>query len=116
MKPKHLFAALALISLPVIAHAQTPAPATPSDARGAVIDQRQANQAQRIDQGVKSGELNAREAARMERGQARVQKREDRARADGTVTKGEARRINRAQNAQSARIYTQKHDKQKASR
>ena len=39
---------------------------------------------------------------------------EDRAKADGTVTKGEARRINRAQDVQSARIYTQKHDKQKA--
>jgi hypothetical protein len=112
MKFSIMIATLAAAVLPGIAAAQT----MPSDAAGARIDQRQANQAQRIDQGVKSGELNAREAARMQKGQTHVQNMENRARADGKVTKGEARRIQGAQNVQSARIYTQKHDKQKAAK
>lgn len=78
------------------------------------IDARQERQAERIDKGVESGQLNQREAARMEKGQARVQKMEDRATADGKVTKGEKRRIEHAQDAQSARIAKQKHDAQKA--
>ncbi|HRE13254.1 MAG TPA: hypothetical protein PLD37_03560, partial [Usitatibacteraceae bacterium] len=37
------------------------------------IDQRQANQEKRIDQGVASGSLTQQEAARLQKGQARVQ-------------------------------------------
>ena len=112
---KMIMAAVAMIAAPALAHAQTPAPATtPSDARGARIDQRQANQDQRIDAGVKSGQLNQREAARLDKGQAHVDKMENRALADGKITKGEANRIEHAQDRQSARIYTQKHDKQTA--
>ncbi len=81
---------------------------------GARFDQRQANQQKRIDEGVKSSELNKKEAARMQKGQERVQKVEEKARADGKVTKKEAAKIEHAQDRQSARIYTQKHDKQKA--
>ena len=78
------------------------------------IDQRQSNQQQRIDQGVKSGELNNREAARLDKGQERVQKMENKARADGVVTKKEAARIEHAQDNQSKKIYREKHDKQTA--
>lgn len=78
------------------------------------IDQRQAEQQKRIDQGVKSGELTPREAARLEKGQARVQKMENKAMADGTMTKKEAARIEKAQDVQSKKIYHEKHDKQKA--
>ncbi len=78
------------------------------------IDQRQANQQQRIDQGVKSGQLNQKEAARLEKGQARVQKMEDKAVADGKVTAKERRRIEAAQDKQSRRIAREKHDKQTA--
>ncbi|MSQ63659.1 MAG: hypothetical protein EXR33_07485 [Betaproteobacteria bacterium] len=78
------------------------------------IDQRQENQQQRIDQGVKSGQLNQKEAARLEKGQARVQKLEDRATADGKVTAKERAKIERAQNKESRRIYREKHDKQTA--
>lgn len=76
------------------------------------VDQRQANQQQRIDQGVQSGALTEREAARMEKGQERVQKIEDRAAADGKVTMKEKARIEHAQDVQSKRIYRQKHDRQ----
>ena len=43
-----------------------------------VIDQRQANQDQRIDQGIASGQLNEREANRLNRQQEHVNKMEDR--------------------------------------
>jgi Tfp pilus assembly protein FimT len=76
------------------------------------IDQRQANQERRIEQGVKSGALNEREAMRLEKGEARIQKMEDKAAADGKVTLKERARIERAQDMQSRRIYRQKHDRQ----
>jgi hypothetical protein len=76
------------------------------------IDQRQANQEQRIEQGVKSGQLTGKEAARLEKGQARVQKMEDKAVADGKVTKKERAKIEKAQDKQSRRIAKEKHDKQ----
>ena len=98
-------AALTLgLALPVLALAQS----TPR------IDKRQEMQEKRIEQGVKSGELNKKEAARLEKGQARVQKMEDKATADGTVTKKEKVAIEKAQDSQSKRIYHEKHDKQHA--
>ena len=78
------------------------------------IDQRQADQQQRIDQGVASGSLTQKEAAKLQRGQAKVQKMEDKAVADGRVTPKEARRIEHAQDKQSQRIARQKHDRQHA--
>ena len=78
------------------------------------IDKRQELQERRIDQGVQSGSLNEREAARLERGQARVQKMEDKAAADGRVTAKERVRIEKAQDRQSRRIYREKHDRQRA--
>lgn len=103
-------------ALPAIAFAQTtpPPPATPSDKASARIDQRQANQQKRIDEGVKSGDLNKKEAARLQKGQERVQKMEDKARADGKITKKEAARIEHAQDRQSKAIAHERHDKQKA--
>lgn len=95
-------AALAAIAWPALTQAQS----TPR------IDQRQENQDRRIDQGVASGQLNEREAARLEKGQAHVQQMEDRALADGTMTKRERARIERTQNRQSRRIARQKHDRQ----
>ena len=115
MNIRMMMATLAVAALPGVVIAQTTAPATtPSDARGARIDQRQANQDKRIDNGVQSGQLNQREARRLDKGQARVDNMENRANADGKVTRREARRIERAQDTQSARIYRQKHDKQTA--
>ncbi len=113
MKLKWMMAAIAMIALPALAGAQTTA-TTPSDVRSKRIDQRQANQDQRINQGVQSGQLNQRETARLDRGQAHVNKMENRARADGKISKAEANRIEKAQDVQSARIYRQKHDRQTA--
>jgi len=76
------------------------------------IDQRQANQEQRIEQGIASGQLNQRETNRLEREQTRINRMEDRAKADGVVTKRERSKINHAQNRASRDIYRQKHDAQ----
>jgi hypothetical protein len=77
-----------------------------------VLDQRQANQEQRIQQGVQSGSLTQQEAARLERGQGRLQAREDRAKADGVVTRQERTQLQRAENRQSQQIAHEKHDRQ----
>jgi hypothetical protein len=78
------------------------------------IDQREANQQKRIEQGEKSGALTQKEAARLEKGQAHVQKMETKAAADGKLTKQERAKIEHAQNVQSKKIYREKHDKQTA--
>jgi uncharacterized membrane protein YebE (DUF533 family) len=78
-----------------------------------LIDQRQANQEQRIEQGIRSGQLTAGEAARLERGQARIERMERRALADGRMDPRERRRIMHAQDVQSRHIYREKHDNQK---
>ena len=75
--------------------------------------QRNINQQSRIEQGVKSGSLTTREAAKLERGQARDTRLEARAGADGNVTAREQHRIQKNENHQSKRIYREKHDAQK---
>ncbi len=76
------------------------------------IDQRQANQEKRIDQGITSGQLNEREANRLNKQQEHINKIEDKAKADGVVTKGERARIDRAQDRASRHIAREKHDRQ----
>ena len=94
----------ALAALPVLAQTSS----TPR------IDQRQENQQRRIDAGVKSGQLNEKEAARLQKGQARVQKAEDKAAADGKVTAKERARIEKMQDRESRRIAHERHDQQRA--
>lgn len=92
-------------------------PATPAAASNAVntprVDQRQANQQRRIDQGVASGQLTPRETFRMERQQQRIANAETRAKADGVVTRQERRHLQHKQNQASRHIYRQKHDRQR---
>jgi hypothetical protein len=109
MKVKSTMMALVVAALPGLVFAQSSG--TTSTPR---IDQRQAEQQKRIDQGVKSGELNKKEAARLEKGQQRIQKMEDKAMADGKMTKNERKKIEHAQDQESKKIYREKHDKQKA--
>ncbi len=107
---KKSWCAVALLAVSGAVFAQNaPAPSA------STVDQRQANQEKRIDQGVASGSLNPKEANRLERGQQRVDNMEQRALAnDGQVGTKEAKAINKAQNVQSKRIYRQKHDRQHA--
>ena len=94
MKTRTLIAAFALIA-PMLAAAQTTS--TPR------IDQRQANQDARIQQGTQSGAPTQKEATKLDKGQTHVQNMENKAMADGTVTKKEAGRIEHAQDQQSKR-------------
>ena len=93
--------------------AQTGDPNSPSSQRMQADVQRDVNQQRRIEQGVASGELTNREAARLERGQARDNAAQARAGADGSVGPDEQRRLQRQENRQSRRIYREKHDVQK---
>lgn len=93
----------ATFAAPVLAQTSTPAP---SDV------QRNVNQQQRIEAGLKSGQLNTREAGRLEGGLAKVEKIEAHAGKDGVVSAREQARIGAAQNRESKAIYRQKHDAQ----
>jgi hypothetical protein len=74
--------------------------------------QRDANQQSRIEQGLKSGSLNTREAARLENEEARVERDQARAMQDGKLTPAEKARLSREQNRVSRDIYREKHDAQ----
>ena len=105
-----LIAVMTAFALPVLAQTATPPARDPAATPG--IDKRQANQQQRIDQGVKSGELTGKEAARLEKGQERIQTMEDKAKADGKVTPKERERLQKAENRESRKIAREKHDRQ----
>ncbi len=62
------------------------------------------NQENRIEQGLKSGQLSTGEAAKLERGGARIDRMEENSLKDGNLSPQEAARIQRAQNQESARI------------
>lgn len=74
------------------------------------IDQRQANQERRIQQGLRDGTLTRREAAQLEAEQARIRAMERAAERDGRVDRHERARIEAAQDAASRRIYQERHD------
>jgi hypothetical protein len=75
----------------------------------AQIDQRQANQQQRIDNGVASGTLTANEATRLQNQQTRIANTEDRMRASGGgLGYREGAYINARQNRASATIARKK--------
>ena len=103
MKTMVLAVAALMVGMSGMAFAQAEAP---------VIDQRQANQEKRIDQGIASGQLNEREANRLNKQQEHINKIEDKAKADGVVTKGERARMDRAQDRASRHIAREKHDAQ----
>ena len=76
------------------------------------INAREHREQQRINQGIRSGELTRREARRLEAGLARIRIDERYARADGNVTPRERARLERELNRESRGIFRQKHDGQ----
>lgn len=82
--------------------------------RRAEVRARQENQAARIKQGVKSGELTHEEAQqlRAEEKQIRQEKREMVAN-DGKLDRAEYQKLNQDMNKVSKDIYTEKHDAEK---
>ena len=75
--------------------------------------QRNINQQQRIQDGLRDGSLTTREAARLERGQGRVERMESRALRDGSISPDEQHRITAAQDRQSRAIHDQRNDAQR---
>lgn len=82
----------------------------------AQVEKRKDHQQDRIAQGIQSGELTPKEAARIERKQAALNHEihQDRVANGGTLTPAEKVQVNAQQNALSKSIYHQKHDAQTA--
>lgn len=104
MKIKTLAVALSM-TLAGLAMAQ---PSTPN------LDKQEAKQQQRIDQGVASGQLTAKETNNLDKRQAKLAANEAAAKSDGKVTRAEHRKLQREANRNSRAIYRQKHDAQTA--
>jgi len=84
-----------------------------SPAEAARADRRQATQQARIVEGVKSGELNKREAVRLEAQHVALKREKRQARADdGKLDAQERAKLERKQDRLSRRISVQKHDGQ----
>lgn len=101
---RHLVSAVTMAAIGLLAGtacAQTPA---------ASAVQRNVNQQTRIEQGLQSGALTTKEAAKLEREQAAISHAEARTAKDGTVTTAEQARVNALQNRASADIAAAKHN------
>lgn len=99
---KTLFASAIALLVAQATVAQTVAPAART----------QAGERARIRQGVATGELNRREAARLHAQQADIRQDKQAARADGVVTPAERQGIRQETRQASRSIYRQKHDAQ----
>jgi len=74
--------------------------------------QRDTNQQQRIEHGLRTGGLDTREAARLEQGEARIDRIEQRDLRDGSLSAADRAQIERAQDRESLAIQRQSHDAQ----
>jgi hypothetical protein len=101
---------LSLLSAPALALLLLPA----APAEAGRIPRREERQQARIARGVASGQLTARETARLERREARLHDdvRAMRAQNGGALTPAEHARVERRQNRLSRSIFRQKHDGQ----
>jgi hypothetical protein len=77
------------------------------------INKKQKVQLHKIKEGVKSGELTRKEEKRLLKQEAKLQKKKKIAKADGKLTPGERRKLHREARKLDAKIYKQKHDRQK---
>ena len=87
------------------AHATTPT--------APVVKERQENQAERIQQGVASGELTKKETATLRAEQKAIRAEKRAMKADGKLTKKERAHLKREQDQASKRIYSKKHNEKK---
>jgi hypothetical protein len=94
---------MAFVTIASASFAQTQTP---------VVKERQENQQKRIAEGVKDGELTAKETEHLEGREAKIQADKKAAKADGVVTTKERAKLRREQNRASRAIYHQKHDAQ----
>lgn len=76
------------------------------------VNHRQMRQSDRIEQGVTSGELNAREARRLHRKERAIRNKEELYKADGNLSRAERRDLHQDLNALNRNIKHEKHDAQ----
>ncbi|WP_338846562.1 hypothetical protein V8J88_22800 [Massilia sp. W12] len=112
MMKKLFIAALCPFLFAFSAQAQTTPPASASATPH--LDARQANQQQRIAQGIQSGQLTAQEAAKLEQNAARLEADKQAAKADGKVSRKEKAKLHRAADRNSRAIYRKKHNRKTA--
>lgn len=98
-KTAYSLALSALITAPVYAQSSTAADV-----------QRDANQEQRIDQGLQSGQLSTREAGQLQHEEAHVDAMEQKADHNGSVSPREQAQIDAAQKRVSHDVYADKHN------
>ncbi len=114
MKIQTLISAIVLAASGV-AFAQAPVVVAPADPTATPrVDRRIANQQTRIDKGVASGQLTAKETNRLDKREAKLASNTAAAKADGTLTRAERVKLNREASRNSKVIYKQKHDGQTA--
>ncbi len=101
MKLKAILSGLTLVLFCAVGFAQT---------AKKPIQKKQANQKQRITQGVKSGELSKKEAFRLKAQQKEIAVTKRAAKSDGVVTKKEKAVINQKQKEASRNIAHKKHN------
>ncbi len=90
--------------------AQTANPNSVSSKRMQADVERNVHQQERIEQGIQSGALTNREAAKLERGQAHVDNKEARAAANGHISANEQRSVQASEDRQSKRIHKKKNN------
>jgi ABC-type microcin C transport system permease subunit YejB len=113
-KKEVLFMKRIAMSLTAVAAVLAIAPAAAQAAPWQSINQRQANLEQRIDQGVRSGQLTRREAVRLRSEFAALDRLEMRYRRnDGRLDPRERADLNRRYDQLSAEVRLQKHDYQR---
>jgi hypothetical protein len=112
MKMTEIVMAAALVVAPLTVFAQNAAPTPTPGKNDHNINQRKADQQDRIANGVKSGELTAGETSRLEHQEAGINKEERgmRAQDHGHLTKQDRKTIHQQQNQESRRIYRDKHN------
>ena len=106
-------AALAAFGMPAVAqNAPTAVPPTPPIQKPSEVNQRLENQQDRIAQGVKSGQLTARETSNIENKEAGIDREvhNDRQANGGKLTQGERAQVNHQLNHTSRQIYRDKHN------
>lgn len=102
------------VTLAVIAALTCTAAVAQADAgtRDPGVNARQHNQRERVQQGVRSGELTRRETRHVAEEQRDIRQLERAYKSDGTLTGAERRDLHHEQNQASRDIYRQKHDAQ----
>jgi hypothetical protein len=78
------------------------------------IDQRQDYQQDRIERGIRDGQITRSEASRLEQGERAIDRAQARARADGVVTSQERARLDRMVDREGRAISRESHDNQQA--